>query len=95
MAPIQCVRCWLFFKDQENLNIHISATNICERRDGEAAEGITPSTEKRLRSRKKLSGGQTDNDRWRDIYRMLFLGVTDEDIPSPCKSLISRKSARY
>ncbi|KAH7306092.1 hypothetical protein BKA65DRAFT_198481 [Rhexocercosporidium sp. MPI-PUGE-AT-0058] len=95
MAPIQCVRCWLFFKDQENLNIHISATNICERRDGEAAEGITPSTEKRLRSRKKLSGGQTDNDRWRDIYRMLFPGVTDEDIPSPCKSLMPRKSAHY
>ena len=87
VAPVQCVRCWLFFKSQEHLNLQIAATKICERRDGEAAEGVTPTTERRLRSRKKLSMKQTDDDRWRDIYRLLFPGVIDEDIPSPCKAL--------
>jgi hypothetical protein len=86
MAPIQCVRCWLFFKDQDKLNIHMLATNICERRDGQLAEGITPSMEKRLRSRKKLSGDQTEEDRWRTMYRMLFPG---EEVPSPCKHVSS------
>lgn len=85
MAPIQCVRCWLFFKDQDQLNIHISAAKICERRNGQLTEGITPSTEKRIRSRKKPSVEQTDGDRWRYIYRMLFPTVPDEDVPSPCK----------
>jgi hypothetical protein len=35
-----------------------------------------------LRSRKKTSRHQTEDDRWKEIYQILFVG---EEIPSPCK----------
>ncbi|RFU36223.1 hypothetical protein B7463_g141, partial [Scytalidium lignicola] len=49
-------------------------------------EGTWPqfnALEKRLRSRKKASVDQTDEDRWRDIYRLLFPGVPEGEVPSP------------
>jgi hypothetical protein len=49
---------------------------------GDPPEGITPENEKRLKSKKKSHPNQTDEDRWRDIYRLLF---PSEDVPSPCE----------
>jgi hypothetical protein len=81
-APIQCVRCWLFFKDQFGLDTHLSVDTICKRRPGTRTDGITPDMEKRLRSRKKTFANQTEEERWREIYGMLF---PDEDVPTACK----------
>ncbi|KAL3417091.1 hypothetical protein PVAG01_11091 [Phlyctema vagabunda] len=79
-AAIQCVRCWIFFKSQDDLNIHLSAINICNVRPGQPIEGVSPDMVARLRSRKKFSADQTEEDRWRRMYEMLF---PNEDIPSP------------
>ncbi len=47
-------------------------------------EGFTKDQEKRLRSRKKTNADMTDEDKWREIYMILF--PDDEHaIPSPCK----------
>jgi hypothetical protein len=81
-TPVQCIRCWLFFESQMALNVHLGVVNICQLRPGEPMEGVTPDMEKRLRSRKKASPDQTDEDRWREIYSMLF---PDETVPSPRK----------
>ena len=82
-----CRRCWKTFKAQTQLDSHmtVAAADICEVQPVRTPEGITPDQEKRLRSRKKTSPTQSDEDRWKDIYRLLF---PNEEIPSPCKTFI-------
>lgn len=85
MAPY-CERCWQTFDNQQILNAHITvdATEICQVKPGHPPDGLTPEMERKLRSRKKAHRDQTDEDRWRDMYRLLF---PNEDVPSPCKLL--------
>lgn len=85
------MRCWLFFRKEEDLEVHLSVVdNICEVRIGDKPEvdGVLPSIEKKLRSRKCLQ--PNEEDRWRDVYSVLFPG---EDIPTPCKCLLCVGSA--
>ncbi len=52
--------------------------------DAAIVDGITRKMRERLQSRKKAYPGQTEAERWREIYRVLFPNV--EEIPDPCKS---------
>jgi hypothetical protein len=72
------------FKTQEQLDVHVrvALNDVCELQNGIPPEGITLDQERRLRSRKKASPNQSDEERWRDIYKLLF---PNEQIPSPCK----------
>jgi len=47
-------------------------------------EGITAKMEKQLRCRKKAYRGQSDAERWKDIYKLLF---PLEAVPDPCEFL--------
>jgi hypothetical protein len=81
---VHCKRCWRIFKNQEQLDSHltVATSNICDLQLGHPPAGITPEQEKHLRSRKKTSPNQSEADRWKDIYKLLF---PNEEIPSPCK----------
>jgi hypothetical protein len=81
---LHCERCWRIFDKAEDLKSHrtVDATQICQVEPGNPPDGITPEIERKLRSRQKKHPGQTGDDRWRDIYRLLF---PNEDVPSPCK----------
>jgi hypothetical protein len=46
--------------------------------------GLDHEQEKKLRTKKKLSG--TEEQRWVDMYRICFPDDSDELTPSPCKS---------
>jgi hypothetical protein len=83
--PVHCQRCWQEFESQQQLDSHIkvAAVDICELTAGHPPEGISSETEKLLRRRKKSYAGQSEEERWKDIYRLLF--PNDEDVPSPCK----------
>ena len=48
-------------------------------------EGFTKDQEKRLRSRKKTNADMTDEDKWCEIYMILFPDDGENAIPSPCK----------
>ncbi|KAH7372162.1 hypothetical protein BKA64DRAFT_263933 [Cadophora sp. MPI-SDFR-AT-0126] len=82
LVTTYCKRCWQTFKNSEQLDSHLTvdAALICQAVPGNPPEGISPQMERRLRSRKKTHGGQTEEDRWRDMYRLLFPG---EEVPSP------------
>jgi hypothetical protein len=54
----------------------------CEVLDVIPPGDITTYQEKQLKSRKHTTRRQTDEEKWRDIYRLLF---PSEEIPSPCK----------
>ena len=83
----QCPRCKDTFKNQESLDVHLHSSEWCERVDSEVqVEGITAQIERRLRSKKKAYREQSDVDRWKEIYRILFPG---SEVPSPCKLIPS------
>jgi hypothetical protein len=79
-----CQRCWLIFDNQEQLGLHmtVSAAEICEVKIGQPPDGISAEDEQKLRSRKRRHPNQSDEETWRDVYRILF---PNEDVPSPCE----------
>lgn len=45
-------------------------------------DGITNEMVEKLRSKKKVHRDQSEEDRWKEVYQILFPG---EMVPSPCK----------
>ena len=77
------------FKDNGALESHVSVAreDICEARPGPPPEGMTPEQEKQLRSRKRPARIQSEEDKWCNIYSLLF---PNETIPSsPCESILT------
>jgi hypothetical protein len=78
----QCPRCKELFSSQDEIDAHFIVLQGCDLSSEAAMEGITSNIEKHLRSRKKTYRHQTEENRWAEIYRLLFPG---ENIPSPCE----------
>ncbi|KAF8859289.1 hypothetical protein BDZ45DRAFT_725399 [Acephala macrosclerotiorum] len=76
----QCPRCKGIFDSEEDLDAHVEATEGCEAKPDRQVEGVTGRMMERLRSRKKTYPGQTEADRWREVYQLLF---PSEEVPSP------------
>ncbi|KXX82104.1 hypothetical protein MMYC01_201557 [Madurella mycetomatis] len=82
--PIQCPRCWDVFKADSQLQLHLQQDPPCTvQENGLLHEGFTKDQEKRLRSRKKTHADMTDEDKWREIYTILFPDDDPSSIPSP------------
>src|SRR6478609_5629751 len=81
----RCGRCWQPFKDQAGHLDHQRMPEPCCLREMEHVEGFDAVQEGRLRSRKKAKGvaEQSEAEKWRDVYKILFPHVEDDDIPSP------------
>lgn len=47
-------------------------------------EGFTKDQEKKLRSRKKAQPNMTDEDKWVEIYMILFPDDDPDSVPTPC-----------
>jgi hypothetical protein len=79
-----CQRCKGVFDSEESLDQHIEGIEGCQSNVSiQAVEGIDRKLEAQLRCRKKTFAGQTQADRWKEMYQILFPG---EVVPSPCKS---------
>jgi hypothetical protein len=83
MAPQQCLRCGDTFKTAGDLESHSKKLVACDPKLAVYPEGITPAIYQILKSRKKLTRGQSEEERWGDIYMVLF--PTANEIPNPCK----------
>ncbi|KAK4139595.1 uncharacterized protein C8A04DRAFT_32922 [Dichotomopilus funicola] len=82
--PIQCPRCWDVFKVDTQLQTHLQQDPPCSvQRNQMLQEGFTKEQEKRLRSRKKTHADMTGEDKWREIYTILFPDDNPSVIPSP------------
>lgn len=81
MAPSQCQRCGDTFKTIEELESHCKTVIACEFKSTVPPEGITPAILKTLKARKRLIQGESEEERWGDIYTILFPKA--RDIPSP------------
>ncbi|KAK1752041.1 hypothetical protein QBC47DRAFT_306505 [Echria macrotheca] len=82
--PTQCPRCWQLFKVEDSLSAHLQQNPPCVTRENSTPfEGFTKDQEKKLRSRKKAQADTTDEDKWREIYTILFPDDDPASFPSP------------
>lgn len=80
----QCQRCTAVFPSEPDLDAHVKALEPCPSRNGVPVDGISSKTKALLQCRKKTHRDQTEEDRWIQIYSILFELAVDEIIPSPC-----------
>ncbi|KAI0877100.1 hypothetical protein GGS24DRAFT_448772 [Hypoxylon argillaceum] len=78
-----CPRCNLCFENDKELQVHLRADEPCKKSNVAPEEGIDQDTERKLRERKRHNSGQTEMQRWNDIYLLLFPGADRNAIPSP------------
>jgi hypothetical protein len=72
----------VLFKDQDAVTQHLLQPEACELKDTINADGITAEIVEKLRSKKKAQRDQTEEERWKEIYRLLF---PNEMVPNPCE----------
>jgi hypothetical protein len=79
---IYCPRCYVMFDADIDLSNHLRSAQ-CHVSAPQPIEGIDRETLKALR--KRSPAFRLEEDKWRDVYHLLFPDVALEDIPSPCK----------
>lgn len=84
MLNLMCPRCYRPFNDSDQVNYHLRNDIDCETRNipDLSEEGCNEKKEKIPRKRNQ---GGSDEDKWKDMYRILFPGVSESDVPSPCE----------
>lgn len=86
LPKFTCHRCCEPFDAEEDLQAHARAPEPCQVHDPEPLDGFNQDQEKRLRSRKKTAGEElTEPEKWRQMYRILFPDVAEDEIPLPCE----------
>lgn len=73
----------MVFENGQCLQDHLRDNVRCQIRDS-SSEGISLEKEKLLKSRKRYLN-ETEEEKWKRIYRILFGNVDENDIPSPCE----------
>ena len=78
----QCPRCKDVFETQQALEDHVVAIDPCELRSGKPFDCVTAKLKELLQNTKGEYRRQSEADRWRGVYHLLF---PDDEIPSPCR----------
>lgn len=87
--PLRCPRCYIDVDSIEERDEHLSQDLVCEKRPKPYDERIQPQVLRRLDfKRLPFSNARDMGEKWRIMYRILFPGGSDADIPSPCQSLL-------
>lgn len=55
---------------------------ICDLVSGVSVKGLTDKQIQKLKSKKRKQGVTTDEDKWQDIFKIVFPDVKDR--PDPC-----------
>jgi hypothetical protein len=80
---IYCPRCYSMFDADIELSNHLRMQH-CQVSAPQPLEGIDRETLQALRKRSPAL--RLEEDKWRDVYSLLFPDVANADIPSPCRS---------
>ncbi|RMZ67253.1 Nicotinate-nucleotide diphosphorylase [Pyrenophora seminiperda CCB06] len=78
--PIVCPICYATFKSDKEQSNHVRL-QACQRSSPQTIEGIDRETMWTLR--KRTTALRLEEDKWRDVYLVLFPNVPVADIPSP------------
>jgi hypothetical protein len=69
----------------DGLESHLQATTVCDIMEKIIIEGFDQKQEEKLKSRKRNHLNQTEEQRWKEVYSILFPEGDEQDIPSPCR----------
>lgn len=83
-CKVHCPRCKQTFRKASELEAHEMQPQGCEVRNISNPADITAAQEKHLRSKRYTTRYQTEEEKWREVYRLLF---PDEEVPSPYPEL--------
>lgn len=78
-----CPRCYETFSTEIVLHAHQRADDPCPKRPEEAIEGFDAAQERNLKSRKKAKPELSEEDKWKEMYRILFPDDDESSIPYP------------
>lgn len=81
--PIQCPRCGKSFTVESDLDAHLRSAPSCEIRENARMQGMNKEQEKKLRSKKRSADVQSEEDKWKAVYRILFPDDDPSVMPSP------------
>lgn len=57
----------------------------CEIKEQVPLEGFNKDQERKLKSKKRSIVYQSEEDKWKGVYLILFPDDAESDMPSPCK----------
>lgn len=83
LLPPQCHRCCTTFSNDVTLREHQRDPRGCDVREQMPLEGFDKEQERHLKSKKKSQVHQTEEEKWKGVYRILFPDDGEEDIPTP------------
>lgn len=83
LLPPQCHRCCSVFQNDVALRDHQRDLRGCEIREQLPPEGFDKEQERRLKSKKRSQVFQSEEDKWKGVYRILFPDDDDANMPSP------------
>ncbi|KAF4538624.1 Zinc finger c2h2-type protein [Lasiodiplodia theobromae] len=77
----RCSRCLETFDTEDALQDHQRAPDACELRQPPQSSGFSKDQERQLRSRKRSPGCMSEEEKWLEVYRILFPQDTDKPTP--------------
>ena len=81
--PIQCDRCSQRFQTPEQRIEHQRSVDACIVGQRDISDGFDTFQEAQLRSKKQIPGVQTEEDKWRRVWTILFPKDDVDRIPDP------------
>lgn len=86
---LKCNRCQKGFKDKDKLVDHQRSTTQCPLNDPVVtADEVTEVQLDKMKKKQRYKGlteVQQEEQRWREMYSIIFPEVPGEEIPSPCE----------
>ncbi|KAI0378012.1 hypothetical protein F5Y04DRAFT_165659 [Hypomontagnella monticulosa] len=84
LPPFRCNRCAWEFPNSKELALHQRSTQPCDLQMVEdQLDGVNSEQEAQLKSRKKDSTNKSEEEKWVDMYCIIFPSVDPSDVPSP------------
>ncbi|KAF0315173.1 hypothetical protein GQ607_017586 [Colletotrichum asianum] len=89
--PPHCVRCGETFSNKSDVKAHLGRPDeICDFAADVSVDGLSFEQMKKLRSKKRKPGVATNEEKWRDIFGIVFPDATD--FPDPYYSSFDNRS---
>ncbi|PVH72131.1 hypothetical protein DL98DRAFT_433827 [Cadophora sp. DSE1049] len=88
-VEFQCQRCKVRFSSQSKLCQHAESDDPCKPAPRQAKDGFTSDVKLVLLSKKKSFPNQDEQDKWREIYQLLF--PLADTATHPCKLATSHE----
>ena len=71
-SKFQCLRCKASVASRTELEDHAESPTSCQPRKRHLKDGFTVPVYNKLHNKKKAFPGQTQDDKWKEIYELLF-----------------------